>query len=805
MMRKCTSVGTLAGVLTAGLFIVMSMSSSRLHAGEPRAQATPAPSPRAVFDKYCVTCHSEKRQVVAGFMLDRMNVENVAADAEAWEKVVNKLRTAAMPPVGMPRPDAATYAATASWLEAQLDRSAAASPNPGRKVIHRLNRTEYTNAIRDLLALEIDGRALFAADDSGYGFDNIADVLSVSPGLLERYMSAARRISRLAMGDPTIAPDFDKYDVSPNLLQGDRMSENLPFGSRGGVAVRHYFPVDAEYVIKINPGSNGFGRGSNQLEVRLDGQQVKVFPLGAPAGSPRGEYQTPGQLQLRFPVKAGAHLVGVSFLENRTWAPEGLDPARLPPSFGSAFGSDRNAESVVGSVQIEGPFEITGPGDTASRRRILVCHDETEACAQRILSTLARRAYRRPVTSAEVQVLLGFYREGRDSRGFEGGIQRALERLLISPNFLFRMEHGSGAQPHGQVHRLTDLELASRLSFFLWSSIPDDELLDAAIGGKLRDPKVLDRHVRRMLDDDRAKALMSNFAGQWLLVRNVRTAAPDAKAFPEFDDSLREAFERETELFLESQLRDDRPVLELLTANYSYINERLAQHYQIPHVYGSHFRRVTFADGRRGGLLSQGSILTVTSLPTRTSPVFRGKWVLENLLGAPPPPPPPNVPALEATNTARPTSMRQRMELHRKNPVCASCHARMDPIGFALENYDALGGWRVSESGASIDASGTLPDGTSFTGPGGLRQFLVERREEIVKTVTRKLLTYALGRGVEYYDLPAVREIVRDAAATDYRWSDLILGIVKSTPFQMAMSQDAGMTKQRTSRAAKPE
>jgi hypothetical protein len=774
-----------------------------------QATASLSPAPRALLDQYCVTCHNERLKT-AGLMLDKMDVEHVSDAAEAWEKVVRKLHTQAMPPAGLPRPDKRTYDRLASWLEFALDRAAVAKPNPGRPAVHRLNRAEYVNAVRELLALDADGRTLLPADDSGYGFDNIADVLSLSPGLLDRYLSAARKIGRIAIGDPTLRPTVETYNVSKYLVQDVRMSEELPFGSRGGIAIEHNFPLDGDYIVRIRlqrtlvEAIRGLAE-PQQIEVRLDRARIKLFTVGgdgprAPytgGGSIPTEYERTADagLEVRFAAKAGRRLVGVSFLRNSS-APDGVQRAPLAvSSFG--FYIERDTEMAVNSVQISGPYNAKVPEDTPSRRRIFSCRPKSSAdeaaCAKTILTTLARRAYRRPATEADVQSLLRFYEAGRTEGDFDAGVETALENILISPDFLFRIERDPAKIAPSTAYRLSDLELASRLSFFLWSSIPDDELLAVATRGQLKDRVVLEHQVGRMLADARATALVTNFAGQWLYLRNMRRMAPDPETFPGFDDNLREAMQRETELFVESTVREDRSVVDLLTANYTFVNERLARHYGIPNIYGSHFRRVTFSDDTRGGLLGQGSILMVTSYPTRTSPVLRGKWLLENILGTPPPPPPANVPPLQENGegASKPLSVRERMEQHRKNPVCASCHARMDPLGFALENFDAVGRWRTtSEAGTPIDASGVLPDGTKFEGPADLRKALLNRREEFVGTVTEKLLTYALGRGVDYRDRPAIRTIMRGAAPTDYRWSSLILGIVESTPFQMRRSLD---------------
>ncbi len=764
------------------------------------AAAQSTASQRALIDRYCVTCHNAKR-LSAGLALDQLDINNIGGHAATWEKVAAKLRSGAMPPAGMPRPDGAAYDGLASWLEAGLDRAAAANPNPGRSALHRLNRAEYTNSVREVLALEIDGRSLLPEDDSGYGFDNVADVLSVSPSLFERYMSAAAKISRLAIGDPKTRPSIQIYRTRPTLLQTDRMSEQLPFGSRGGMAVAHYFPLDGEYVLKIRlqrTHSNqirGLGE-PNQIEVRLDRARIKAFTVGG--DGPRDpwsavpsaswyEQSADDGLEVRLTVKAGTRVIGVAFPRKSGVSEGALEPRLSVGTY--EYAGDRDAPMSVDSIQISGPYDPARPEETPSRARIYVCSPtgsvDEETCARQILSTLARRAFRRPVVSDDIEALLSYYRTGRAKGSFDAGIELAVRAVLVDPDFLFRVERHPAQVARGTAYRVSDLELASRLAFFLWSSVPDDELLDLAARQKLREPAVQERQVLRMLRDPRSSALISNFAGQWLHLRNLRTIAPDPDTFPDFDDNLREALQRETELFVDSQLREDRGIVDLLTANYTFVNERLARHYGLSGIYGSHFRRITFSDTRRGGLLGQGSILTVTSYPNRTSPTLRGKWMLENLLGAPPPPPPANVPALEDTAAGRPASVRERMEAHRKNPVCASCHAQMDPLGLAMENFDGIGRWRTSEANGPIDASAALADGSKFDGPAGVRSLLVNRRERFASTVTEKLLTYALGRGLEYYDAPAVRQILRDAAPNDYRWSSVIVGIAKSVPFQM--------------------
>ncbi len=766
-------------------------------------------SPRAVLDRYCVVCHNENLKT-ADLVLDQQDIGNVSAAPAVWEKVVRKLRTGAMPPAGMQQPDKATYDFLATYLETALDSAAAAKPNPGRPGVHRLNRAEYTNAIRDLLALDVDSESLLPADDSGYGFDNIGDVLSVSPMLLERYLSAARQISRLAVGDPTIPQTIQTYDAPKFSLQDARMSEDLPFGSRGGMAIRHDFPLDGEYSVKIHlQRTTGAGSGHiiglsepHQLDIRLDGARIKLFTIGGKPDLNPEEMEA--GLIARFPAKAGMHEVGVAFLDESS-LPEGV----LKPStagFQLYDRSETRGDPGVDRIDLGGPYDSRTPTDTPSRRSIFVCRptgaEDKEVCAKKILSTLAHRAYRRPLTDRDIQTLLSFYKTGDAQKGFEAGIEMALRRMLVDPEFLFRIERDPPNVAQGAAYRISDLELASRLSFSLWSSIPDDELLGLAEEGKLKDPEVLEQQVTRMLGDPRSKALVDNFAGQWLELRNLPSAMPDGSTFPEFDETLRQAFQTEIELFMESMLREDHSVLDLLDANYTFVNERLAQFYGIPNIHGSRFQRVTLTDPARMGLLGKGSILVVTSHPDRTSPVLRGKWVLDNILGMSPPPPPANVPALEETENTERMTMRQRMVQHRANPTCAGCHSRMDPIGFALDNFDAIGKWRNTETVLSwdmdgvtitnvpIDASGLLPDGTKFNGVVELRKILLSNPEQFSTTLTEKLLTYALGRGVEYYDQPALRKIVRGASSSNYRWSALIQGIVASTPFQMRAAAD---------------
>ena len=739
---------------------------------------------RALVNQFCVACHSQKLQT-AGVVLEGISLESVGDGANVWEKVLRKVRTGEMPPVGMPRPDAAATASFTSWLESALDRAAAAKPNPGRPAIHRLNRAEYSNTIRDLLALDIDPGSTLPVDDSGYGFDNIGDVLSVSPILLERYLSLARKVSRLAIGDPGILPAVDQYNVPRNVVQDDRTSDDLPFGSRGGLAIRHHFPLDGEYSIKVRariPANALRPDGlAPRLDLRLDGARVKMFEV-----TPKpDQIDDEGVFNVRIPVKAGTRIVAATFLKESAKFEGVMQPrtnARVPLT-----GLDY--------IEIGGPFKPTGPGDTPSRERIFVCHPASSVdevpCAQKILSSLARRAYRRPVTSADLKPLLSFFETGRQGGNFEAGIEMALRRMLVTPDFLFRIERDPAGVGSSGVYRINDFELASRLSFFLWSSIPDEPMLDLAERGKLKETAVLEQQVRRMLADPRSEALVKNFGGQWLYLRNLAFAKPDPDFFPEFDENLRDAFQRETELFFETILREDRSATELLDANFTFLNERLARHYQIPNIHGSNFRRVVLNDDQRRGLLGQGSILTVTSYATRTSPVLRGKWILENLLGTPPPPPPANVPDLkDHGDDGVKLSLRQQMEKHRANATCAACHARLDPMGFALENFDGVGKWRTNDAKTAIDASGALPDGTKFSGPVGVRKVLLNHRDDFVAALTSKLLTYALGRGLEYYDQPAVRAIAREAAHDDCRLSAIIMAVVKSQPFEMRRSRE---------------
>ncbi len=769
--------------------------------GEVSAQTptSTASDYRALLNQYCVTCHN--RSVVddpnepanallsqlraVGLKLDVLDLSAVAANAAHWEPVVRKLRAGLMPPAGLPRPEQATLDGFRVWLETALDGAAAARPNPGRTAsFHRLNRAEYGNVIRDLLALEIDINDFLPADDAGYGFDNIGGVLRMSQSLLERYLDASRTISRLAVGSPPSLPFSETFRSAQDEQQHER-AVGLPFGTRGGMLLSYLFPLDADYDLSIQlSGTRGL-RDEHRLEVTVDGEPIEQFTIGSAS-----------TIALRLRVAAGPRDIGVAFYRNPPVLVEQVRERFQNPRTAGNSGGPGGAMPFVSSVTIAGPYNASGPGQTPSRDRIFSCQpatvDEEPACARSILSDLARRAYRRPVSDDDIEVLLEFYAMGRagasdPESAFESGIELALRRLLVSPEFLLRIEVDPAGIAPATPYAVTDLELASRLSFFLWSSIPDEELLALAERGVLSQPAELERQVRRLLADPRSKALTINFAGQWLQLRNLATVVRPGEPYAvAFDETLRQAMITETELFFDSVVREDRGVLELLTADYTYLNARLAGHYDIPNVQGSHFRRVSLAaDSPRGGLLGQGSILTLTSHAIRTSPVLRGKWILDNILGTPPPDPPPNVPALEDSKTsARVATMRERMSAHRDNPVCAACHSMIDPAGFALEGFDAIGRFRVVDEWFNpIDTSGELPDGTAFDGAAQLRVALVQKPQRFVGTVTEKLLTYALGRGLDYYDMPAVRRIVRESADADYGMQAIIVGIVNSYPF----------------------
>jgi hypothetical protein len=803
----------------------IAIEPSSVHTSARQGQWTPAtfPAPRPVLDKYCITCHNQKLRT-AGLALDTLDITDPSAHAEVWEKVIAKLRAGAMPPPGRPRPYAATSHAVASFLEADIDRAWAASPNPGRiSAVHRLNRAEYNNAIRDLFGLDLDVKPLLPGDETADGsFDNFGDVLTISTAHLERYLSVARQVTRLATGLPPTQPGIERFEIPLHV-----QSDDLPLGSRGGIAVHHNFPVDGEYLIKVRLQRQyqdylkGMG-WPQQLDVRLDGTLLKRFTVGGGAqgrpaassyagagepgfaGAPEWEkyMQVTGDagLEVRVRVEAGPRVVGVSFVRE-LWEPEGLPQ---PLQRGRVITNDQvyMGYANVGAIQIGGPYASAGSAeDTPSRRAIFVCRPrlatEESVCATRILSRIARLAYRRPVTKRDVQTLLEFFNSGRrDGGSFDHGIQFALERVLADPEFLLRVHRDPATHGEAAVYRLSDIELASRLSFFLWSSIPDEPLLERAERGQLTNPSILEQQVRRMLADPRSTdALVNDFAGQWLNLRRVGEVVVDPDRYPNYDESLLQAFQRETDTFVASTLREDRSVVNLLNANYTFVNERLARHYGIPRVYGSRFRRVTLPNlDQRGGLLGQGALLATTSYPDRTSPVLRGKWLLNNILGLPVPPPPPGVDTnlAEIKPGAPPSSIRERLAEHRQNPSCNSCHSVIDPLGFALENFDVIGGWRtLDDSGKPVDTSGTTASGAKVDGLRGLRALLLDEPQQFPRTVTEKLLAYALGRRLEYYDRPTVRTIVRDAAAHDYRWSALIQGVVESPAFLMRASQAA--------------
>jgi hypothetical protein len=775
--------------------------------GVPAASSVPAEH-RALINQYCVTCHNERART-AGLVLDPALLADVPAHSDVWEKVIQKVRAGMMPPPNMPRPSDTSRRGLVGWLETTLDEAARTRPNPGRPLVHRLNRAEYANAVRDLLALEIDVTPLLPPDDSSAGFDNNADVLGVSSVLLESYLTAAERISALAIGDPRTPPAGELFRVRQDLSQ-DRHVEGLPLGTMGGLAVRTNLPLDGDYEFQVRLFRTNLGtmRGleyPHQLEITVDGERIHLASFGGDreiAASSENPTTTgdevDGRFTIRAPLKAGPRLIGVAFLE-KTHA---LNTRRLQSYVRSSSDTiDFSGSPHIDEVILTGPFNPTGVGDTESRRRIFVCRptgtaDET-SCARKILSTLARRAYRGEVTPDDLRVLEDFFRRGRAEGGtFEAGIDLALRRVLSSPRFMFRVEHDPASVAPDAVYALSDLELASRLSFFLWSSIPDEALLELADRGRLKTPSVLQAQVRRMLADPKAQALVDNFLGQWLQLRNLRGKQPNSHEFPDFDDNLRRALEGEMELFFASVVREDRSVLDLMTADYTFVNERLARHYGIPNVYGSHFRRVTLQDETRRGLLGKGAILLVTSHPHRTSPVLRGKWILENVLGSPPPPPPDVVPPFEEDTEARkPKSVRERMEQHRRNPACAGCHRMIDPAGLALENFDAVGAWRTRDGGTrgtQVDASGQLVDGTQINGVVELRAALVREPRTFASTLTEKLMIYALGRGLTAADMPAIRSVVRESERDGFRFSSIISGIVQSVPFRMRMKAPAG-------------
>jgi mono/diheme cytochrome c family protein len=788
-----------ATVKRFALCILLAFSATRAFG----AQAPSTSPARQLVDKYCITCHSQRLKT-AGLVLEGVDIDHPARAAQTWEKVIVKLRSRSMPPTNVSRPDNAAYDAAAGWLESEIDREAAAHVNPGRSApLHRLNRSEYSNAIRDLIGVEVDAQGLLPPDEQAFGFENNAEALTIQPALLDRYVNAATTIARQAIGDPTIVPTFVRYGALKNnandltyLRQTDRLGEDFPLGSKGGVAARHYFSLDGEYVfrLRLQRAWESSIRGlnvRNRFEIRVDGNRVAQFTLGGEKPpSPTFQYDGDEVLQARVAVKAGLHQVVATMIKSDNVAPEGPGPDRL--SLFSRNSDNANSPIAIASLHIGGPYNGKVAQDSPSRKLLFVCTPANAAdelsCANKILSRLARRAYRRAASNEDVQTLVAFYKRRRANGSFDDGIRAALERVLVSPDFLFRIEAEPAGAARGSVYRVSDVELASRLSFALWSSIPDDTLLDLAIQGKLHEPAVLQQQVQRMFADPRTrKSLVENFFSAWLQTRNVWLLNPDSTKFPWFDDNLRSAFVTETELFLEDQLRSDHSIVDLLTSNETFLNEQLARHYGISNIYGSHFRRVTLTDENRFGLLGKASVLAVTSYTTRTSPTIRGKWLLENILAAPPPAPPANVPALDesAGKNGKPRTVREMLEAHRANPTCASCHARMDPLGFSLENFDAIGQWRTTDGGNPIDTSGVLLDGTKVNGPRALQQALLAQKAQFGTAVAEKLLTYMLGRGLEYYDEPTVRAVQRAAAADDYRWSSVVSAIVKSAPFQM--------------------
>jgi len=799
-MRAC--VGVLSGILIAILLAAgSSVPTGAAAQSEARTSASPsqAQTIREFTNQYCITCHNARLKT-GGLVLESRDFDHPATDADVWEKVIRKVQVGMMPPGGVPQPDAARRRALVDALSGALDEAARANPNPGRPALHRLNRTEYAYAIRDLLDLEVDPTTLLPPDDSAYGFDNVADVLGVNATLMEQYVSAAGKVSSLAVGDPDVSPAAEVYTIPQDASQ-DRHVEGLPFGTIGGIVASPTIQVAGEYELssKFFRTNLGVLRGleyEHVLEYAVDGARVHLTKLGGQADWAANlenntliADQIEERAKVRVPLTAGPHEITATWIKKS----DAIDPVRTTRPIRSSHDTrDPLGIPHLSTFTVTGPFKPAGPGDTPSRRRIFTCKPAAgaeERCARQILATLVRRAYRGQGTDDDAERLMGFFRAGRQQRDFDRGIQVALQRVLASPKFVFRAEREPDQLGTGRIYRISDLELASRLSFFLWSSVPDDALLKAAAEGRLREPAVLEREVRRMLADPKSERFVTNFAGQWLYLRNLTNHQPNSMIFPDFDDQLRQGFRRETELFFESIVREDRNVLDLMTADYTFVNERLARHYGIPNVYGSQFRRVTLTDDARKGLLGKGAILTVTSRATRTSPVVRGKWILDNILNAPPPPPLPNVPPLpEPDESGQVLSMRERMEAHRRNPVCANCHRLFDPIGLAMENFDAVGRWRARDGGSlgvPIDASGELLDGTKVDGVVSLRRALLRQPELFVGTVVEKLMTYALGRGVAADDMPSVRSIIRDAAARDNRFSTLVLGIVKSTPFTM--------------------
>jgi len=778
-------------------------SAPKAAAPQATAPAPAAPSEREVLDRYCVSCHNDRLKT-SGLTLEKLDVSKAETSPDIWEAVVRKIQARAMPPQGARRPDEATYRTLETGLENRLDAAAAAHLFPGAPILHRLNRSEYANAIRDLLALDVDVTSLLPPDDAAYGFDNISDVLGVSPSLQERYLSAATKIAAIAVGDPDITAGSDTFRIRQDLSQ-DQHVEGLPLGTIGGTSVRYTFPLDGDYVfqVKLYRTNLNIMRGleyAHEVEFAIDGRRVYAATIGGPEAL-ASLFDKPtdtsdavdARLRVRAPVTAGPHTVSVAFVED----PPVQEPTRLQPFIRSSIDNfDWAGRPHMQTFTITGPFNATSAGDTPSRRKMFSCAPKTASaeggCAEKILGTLAHRAYRGPVSAIDQQRIMKIYQEGRSGASFEKGIEAALVRILAAPRFVFRVERDPANVAPGSAYRLGDVELASRLSFFLWSSVPDDELLRVAEQGKLKDPAMLDAQVRRMLADPKSQAIVDNFAGQWLQLRNVRNVQPNSDLFPDFDDNLRQGLKRETELFFESIMREDRPVLELMSADYTFLNERVAKHYGIRGIYGSRFRRVTLTDERRFGLLGKGSVLTVTSHAERTSPVERGKWILENILNLPVPPPPP-IPGAgvfaEPAPGEAPKTMRAQMEVHRANPVCATCHKVMDPIGLSLENFDVVGSWRTEDAGSPIDASGQLVDGSRVDGIVTLRKALLAHPDVFVRTMTEKMLIYALGRGLDARDMPSVRAIMREASARDYRFSSLVLAVVHSTPFTMRVAQ----------------
>ena len=747
---------------------------------------------RSYFQAYCQTCH-QGAAAPQGLRIDKLDTTNVSKDAEKWERVVWKVRAGMMPPAGKPRPDAKTLEATMSWLENELDRHVPSNfPAPG---VHRLNRTEYANAIHDLLDLDIDPSKFLPSDDSTRGFDNVAAALSLSPALLEGYTSAAGKISRLAIGDVTSSTQA-VYRVPEDTSQ-DYYIEGMPFGTRGGMLVKHEFPADGEYAIKITPISKGnmgntnpFGEIQNEkLEFVLDGNRIKLLEWDKERAS------DDGTLNVKFKAAAGRHTVAVTFLATNYAPGSDLDQHFLRSTIETGGLPGFKFFPHVGKIRIDGPFNASGAGDTESRRKVFVCRPvnagQEQTCARQIVNALARHAYRRPVTVQDTETLMGFYQQARNAGGdFDHGIEMALRRVLVDPEFVFRVETPPASVKAGQKYRISDLELASRLSFFLWSSIPDEELLNTATQNRLHEPATIEREVRRMLADPRSNQLVTNFAGQWLSLRALQTQVPASSLYPDFDDNLRQAMRTETEMFVDSVVHEDRSVLDLLDANFTFVNERLAKHYGIPNIYGSNFRRIELPPEfeMRRGLLGKGSIETISSAPDRTSPVGRGKTIMQIFLGVEPPPPPPDVKIELRSDDIRGgavPSMRQQMEMHRKNEPCATCHKIMDPIGFSMENFDAIGHWRLTDGDSTIDPSGFLVDGSKLDGVKGMREALLRYSPQFVRVLTEKLMIYALGRGTEYYDMPLLRSIVHEAERNHYRFSSFVLGVVKSDAFQM--------------------